>query len=90
MVRDIRNTEYAIGVKDIFISDKVLSTRVKLERSIATLRDLAQGETIREADLHMLSPGDGFKWVDKDQIIGKKALKAIPANEIIYPQMLAQ
>lgn len=88
MVRDIRNTEYAIGVKDMFISDTVLSTRVKLERSIATLRDLSEGETITEADLHLLSPGDGFKWADKDQVIGKKVLKAIPANEIIYPQML--
>lgn len=88
MVRDIRNTEYAIGVKDIFVSDKVLSTRVKLERSIATLRPVAEGEIIQEADLHMLSPGDGYKWADKDQVIGKKAVKAIPANEIIYPQML--
>ena len=88
MVRDIRNTEYAIGVKDIFVSDKVLSTRIKLERSIATLRPVAEGEMIGEADLHMLSPGDGYKWADKDQIIGKKAVKAIPANEIIYPQML--
>lgn len=88
MVRDIRNTEYAIGVKDMFVSDTVLSTRIKLERSIATLRPIAEGEKIGEADLHMLSPGDGYKWADKDQIIGKKAAKAIPANEIIYPQML--
>ncbi|HET6559338.1 MAG TPA: N-acetylneuraminate synthase family protein [Prolixibacteraceae bacterium] len=88
MVRDIRNTEYAIGVKDIFVSDKVLSTRIKLERSIATLRPVAEGEMIGEADLHMLSPGDGYKWADKDQIIGKKAVKAIPANDIIYPHML--
>lgn len=88
MVRDIRNTEYAIGVKDIFISDTVQSTRVKLERSIATLRPIMAGEMISESDLHMLSPGDGVKWVDRHQIIGKKALADIPANEIIYPQMI--
>lgn len=88
MVRDIRNTEYAIGVKDIFISDKVESTRVKLERSIATMRPIMAGEVISETDLHMLSPGDGFKWVDRNRIIGKKALVSIPANEIIYPQMI--
>ena len=88
MVRDIRNTEYAIGVKDIFISDTVLTTRVKLERSIASLRPIQAGEIISETDLHLLSPGDGYKWVDKDRIIGKRALVAIPANEIIYPQML--
>jgi sialic acid synthase len=88
MVRDIRNTEYAIGVKDIFISDTVQSTRVKLERSIATLRPIMAGEMINQSDLHLLSPGDGFKWADKDLIIGKKALTNIPANEIIYPQMI--
>lgn len=88
MVRDIRNTEYAIGVKDIFISDTVQSTRVKLERSIATIRPIMAGEIIKESDLHMLSPGDGFKWVDRHRIIGKKALASIPANEIIYSQMI--
>jgi len=88
MMRDIRNTEYAIGENALFVNEKVQATRVKLERSIATLRDIASGETITENDLHMLSPGDGFKWAEKDQIIGKKVAAAIPANEIIYPEML--
>jgi sialic acid synthase len=88
MVRDIRNTEYAIGEKEIFVSDTVLATRIKLERSIATLRPIARGETIAESDLHMLSPGDGFKWVEKERIVGKKTLVAIPANEIIYAEMI--
>jgi 3-deoxy-D-glycero-D-galacto-nononate 9-phosphate synthase len=88
MVRDIRNTEYAIGENDLFVSDKVLATRIKLERSIATLHNIAAGETITENDLHLLSPGDGFKWIEKYKIVGKKALVAIPANEIIYPDMI--
>jgi sialic acid synthase len=88
MVRDIRNTEYAIGEKEIFISDTVLATRIKLERSVATVRPIAAGETIKESDLHLLSPGDGFKWVEKEKIVGKKALVDIPANEIIYAEML--
>ena len=88
MMRDIRNTEYAIGEYGVFVSEKVEATRIKLERSIATLRDIASGETISENDLHMLSPGDGFKWAERDQIIGKTTATAIPANEIIYPEML--
>ncbi|HZL11224.1 MAG TPA: N-acetylneuraminate synthase family protein [Prolixibacteraceae bacterium] len=88
MVRDIRNTEYAIGKYGIFVSDTVKTTRIKLERSIATLRSIGVGELITESDLHMLSPGDGFKWAERDQIIGKKALVAIPANEIIHADML--
>jgi len=88
MMRDIRNTEYAIGENALFVSEKVQATRVKLERSIATLRNIASGEIITEDDLHLLSPGDGFKWAEKDRIIGKKAATAIPVNEIIYPEML--
>jgi 3-deoxy-D-glycero-D-galacto-nononate 9-phosphate synthase len=89
MVRDIRNTEYSIGNYGMFVSDSVQATRVKLERSVATLRPIAAGETITEKDLHMLSPGNGFKWADRDQIIGKKAVANIPANEIIYSEMLS-
>jgi len=88
MVRDIRNTEYAIGEYGIFISDKVETTRIKLERSIASTRMIAAGETITESDLHLLSPGNGFKWIEKHKIVGKKALVEIPANEIIYSEMI--
>ncbi len=88
MVRDIRNTEYAIGQYGMFVNDKVQATRVKLERSIASVRAIASGEVIAEKDLHMLSPGDGFKWADRNLIIGKKAVVNIPANEVIYPGMI--
>ena len=88
MVRDIRNTEYAIGEYGMFVNEKVQATRVKLERSIASVRPIVAGEIISEKDLHMLSPGDGFKWADRNLIVGKKALVDIPANEVIYPEML--
>lgn len=88
MVRDIRNTEYAIGEYGMFISEKVTDTRIKLERSIATLRMMDAGETVTEADLHMLSPGNGFKWADRERVIGKHLKITVPANEIIYPEML--
>ncbi len=88
MVRDIRNTEYAIGEYGMFVNDKVQATRVKLERSVATLRPIAAGEIISEKDLHMLSPGNGLKWADREQIVGKKALVDIPGNEVIYSGMI--
>lgn len=88
MVRDIRNTEYAIGEYGMFVNDKVQATRVKLERSIASVRAIASGEIIAEKDLHMLSPGDGFKWAERRQIVGKRAMVDIPANEVIYSGMI--
>jgi sialic acid synthase len=34
----------------------------------------------------MLSPGDGFKWSEKDELIGKVLKVDIAENEIIYPE----
>jgi sialic acid synthase len=88
MVRDIRNIEQALGYKDVFVSDAVQTARIKLERSIATNKDLPKGHIIREEDLHLLSPGDGYKWTEKNEIIGRTLQTAIPKNEIIYKQSL--
>lgn len=88
MIRDIRMAEMWMGKKDLYIEPNVASSKEKLERSIATRRDMRVGEIIKEDDLHMLSPGDGFKWVQKDEVIGKTLNCDIPANEIIYPKHL--
>jgi sialic acid synthase len=89
MVRDIRCLEMAMGEKKIAIDPAVEAAKIKLERSIASKREIKSGEIIAETDLQMLSPGDGFKWKQKDNIVGKKAIANIPANEIIYPNMIA-
>lgn len=84
MVRDIRLAELWMGKKELFIDSSVKSARIKLERSIATNRDMKAGEIVTESDIHMLSPGDGIKWINRDVIIGKKLVNNICANEIIY------
>lgn len=88
MVRDIRLTELSMGKKELFIEPSVESARVKLERSIATKHDMKKGDVITIDDIHMLSPGDGFKWADKDKVIGKRLSKDINRNEIIYKDFL--
>ena len=85
MVRDIRLIELSMGEFDIKIENSTAGARKKLERSIATCKALPEGHIITKDDLHLLSPGDGFKWRDKDQVIGKALSKAVPANELIYP-----
>ena len=89
MVRDIRNLELSFGAKGIHIDDSVATAKTKLERSIATNRIIKQGEVITESDLHLLSPGDGYKWMDRNLVVGKKAIVDIPANEVIYGKMIA-
>ena len=83
MVRDIRVMDMSIGVEEFFISEGARSARYKLERSIATNRVMKAGEVITENDIHLLSPGDGFKWTEKDMVISKKLLQDIGKDEII-------
>jgi sialic acid synthase len=90
MVRDIRLIERSMGVEDVFIADSTVSAKHKLERSIATIRTIKAGEIIQESDLHLLSPGDGFKWHELNNVVGKIAAATIPADEIIYHQHLSK
>ena len=84
MVRDIRILDQSMGVEDIFIVPETAVAKEKLERSIATKRTLAKGSIITEDDIHMLSPGDGFKWAERHQVIGKIVKETISENEVIY------
>lgn len=88
MVRDIRICEKWLGTKGLYIDKSVTSSKEKLERSIATMRDMKKGEVVTEYDLHMLSPGDGFKWSQLSEVVGKTLIEDVPRNEIIYPKHL--
>lgn len=88
MVRDIRVAEHWMGTESLYIDKGVMSAKVKLERSIASRHIIHKGDVLSDNDIHMLSPGDGFKWIEKNKVIGHKALQDIPADEIIYPNMI--
>lgn len=88
MIRDIRNIERSMGQDGMFISEAVQDTRMKLERSVASNRKILKGEVIGEGDLHLLSPGDGFRWDQRSLVIGRKAAADIPRDEIIYKNMI--
>jgi sialic acid synthase len=85
MVRDIRELELSMGEVEMKIEDSVTAARLKLERSIAAVHEIPSGKIIEESDLRMLSPGDGFKWSQRNLVVGKRTTSSIPANEIIYP-----
>jgi len=89
MVRDIRVAEKWMGIEDIYIEKEVLSAKVKLERSIATNKDLNIGDIIKEEDLQLLSPGDGYRWVQKEEIIGKTITKLVTKNELIHNENIS-
>jgi len=84
MVRDIRLTEMSIGKKDMFIDQCVIDAKQKLERSIASKKMIKKGHIITENDIYLLSPGTGLRWENKHLIIGKKAVRDIPKDELIF------
>ncbi|MBN2597967.1 MAG: N-acetylneuraminate synthase family protein [Marinifilaceae bacterium] len=88
LIRDIRNLEMSLGTNDFLVCESVSVAREKLERSIATNRDMQAGELVTENDIHLLSPGDGFKWGQKDQLLGKRLILDLPKDEIIYNKNL--
>lgn len=89
MIRDIRIAErWMKGKEELYVEPAVASARVKLERSIASNKTLYPGHVIRREDIHLLSPGDGYKWAEMDKVIGREVKDEIPANEIIYSTSL--
>ena len=88
MVRDIRIIDKSMGTKSMFIVPDTISAKNKLERSIATNKNLPKGHIISEEDIHLLSPGDGFKWINKNEVIGKELKSELLKNEIIYSNTL--
>jgi sialic acid synthase SpsE len=89
MVRDIRVMEMSLGKEEIYIEPSVQTAKVKLERSIATNKELPAGHILTEQDIHLLSPGDGFKWSERDKVIGKVIKESIEKDEIIYEKNLS-
>ncbi len=90
LVRDIRIAERWLGKKELFIEPNVSLAKEKLERSIATKVQINKGDIITEDMLHLLSPGDGYKWSERNLVVGKAASELIPANELIYPNLIVK
>ena len=68
--------------------DVVFVPETRGEKLESAIKDLKAGDIVREEDLHLLSPGDGFKWSSREEIVGKTLLTDIAANEIIYPNVI--
>lgn len=90
MVRDLRLLDLSLGKEDLFIDPAVKHVKNKLQRSIASNKFLKKGHVISQEDLHLLSPGYGFSWKDRDRLIGKKLKTAIPPNEIILGENIIE
>jgi len=88
MTRDIRNLERAMqAVPEDRRRAATASTRLKLERSLATRRPIGKGERLTEQDLVMLSPGGGMTWDQRELVVGRPARDEIPQRAQLQPEM---
>jgi 3-deoxy-D-glycero-D-galacto-nononate 9-phosphate synthase len=85
VVRDIRNVELALGRETKEFDPVVQDARDKLARSLVLCRAMRRGEALEEDFLCMRSPGTGLPWEARTGLLGRRAVRDLPANELIQP-----
>jgi len=80
LVEYIRATERAMGDGVKTVNPVTQTAKIKLARSVTSAVEIKKGTVLTEDMICLKSPGDGIKWVNKDIILGKKALKDIEAD----------
>lgn len=83
MMHDIRSLEFSIGERSFFRDNSVSAAKEKLERSLAFKTNLYAGEVVKIEHLHMISPGSGYKWEDRDKFIGRRTNAQINKNTLV-------
>jgi sialic acid synthase len=83
MVRDIRATEKALGNGEKKLLEVELPVRKKLAKSIVTAQYVASGTTLTADLLTTKGPGTGLSPQKMKEVIGKKAVRNIPADTVV-------
>ena len=83
MMHDIRSLEFSMGKKEMFRDESVTAAKEKLERSLAFKTNLYAGQIVQEEHLHMISPGNGYKWKDRSKFIGQRTVDQVSKNTLI-------
>lgn len=86
LVNKCRDIQIALGSKERRLLQEELDQRKNMRRSIVSVRDIAEGETIEEKDLCAKRPGTGIPPDRMGDVIGKKAAGFIPADTVIMPE----
>ena len=88
LIEYIRAAELAMGDGVKEIEPAVTGAREKLARSLVSSSFIKKGTRITEEMLTLKSPGNGFKWKEKDLVIGRVATRDIPPDVTIQPNFI--
>jgi sialic acid synthase SpsE len=87
MVRDIRALRGIIGTGQKNVSETEWITRRKYHVSMASVGEIAPGTILTEAMVTYRNPGTGIPYKLAHTVLGKKATRMIPADELLSPDM---
>lgn len=88
LVNKCRDIQIAMGSKERILIKQEIDQRKNMRRSIVSTKDINAGDIIKASDLYAKRPGTGIAPNKMDQIIGKKAVKNIPADTLILPEVI--
>ncbi len=83
LIQYIRAAETAMGDGEKIINAATIPSKEKLARSITSKVMISKGTLLTENMLCLKSPGTGLKWLQKDLILGKKAIMDIEADKTL-------
>lgn len=88
MIDSCRLAWRALGSHQRQVSVAEKEQRINMRRSIVTRHAIAAGQPITAQDIDFKRPGDGFSPPQSAQVVGRRAICDIAADEIIYPDMI--
>jgi len=83
LVVAIRNIEMALGKSDKEFSIDESEIRNSARKSIVSRLDIQEGQIITEKDICFKRPGFGYSPLEKNIVVGRRAVKLIKGNRVI-------
>lgn len=80
MVEGVRRVEAALGDGVKRVPASAARAKAKLRRSVVSRCRIPQGARLTEEMLCLKTAGDGLTWADRQRLLGKTALRDIPAD----------
>ncbi|HPE70106.1 MAG TPA: SAF domain-containing protein, partial [Thermotogota bacterium] len=78
MVQAVRQAEKALGNPFFSVNEKLRQKGKHFSRSLFVVKEVPEGEVFSRENVRSIRPGNGLHPKFLDQVLGKKAKRAIP------------